>query len=948
MPIGKWAIIDIETTGVNPLDDQIIEIGFIAFDGLKLVKKYQSLVNYNGKLSQFIQKLTGIKQKMLRYAPILDDVLDHLLDLEGYRLVAHNSSFEEGFLKQFFDEVKNSDTLFIDSIPFLGLLNPGRSPLSLESFIFDFKIAEKEEHRAYEDSRDLLKVMLLTVYLSYKDMPQRLFLEEKLVVLQDWWFTSFYSLTQNEILEIAEQIEFDLLACIKLINDVRNSKDEVVNNKIFDLDFTSSDIENFFQDEENIRTQLRQYEYRESQQILARKLGQSFSHQVHALIQAPTGTGKTLGYLLSAVLFSIKKKQQVLIATGTKTLQNQLLTKDIPLIKKLLGLKGNDLSVELLIGANNHYCEAIYREKMQSEGLFNEAEGVQQRYSDLYWALIFFKNSQEQFITRGNIPYVLRKMFNSFTENDSLYAVDYRVCTGKKCPFKSNCSYLTGLRKAKSASIIVGNHALMFMWPRSLPRPEYVIVDEAHRIENEATSSFTITASNEQFEGILKSLEHMQGVGALFYLLGKEKSKSDNIAEIRESVQLIKQKLTDQYIDLPDLFEKYFIRSSKYSSKFWNELPMITEEEANNATSISIYNRLLSLKTNLDELYLLLVPYISKWDVQSLDDDNDLMAYTRFEAFVEQVSDVVNAIVIVLDEKDKEFCKSIKYHEKLGFSLDSSPIDVGKIVLNKLLDISKSVVFVSATLANDKGNFGVKGIEWPTGYLFIPPEKRYKSGFFLPAVFNYQDNAKVILCDDTLKLFDANFVEECLRPVIKLIRKLEGRSLLLFSARSRFEQAREVLLDAFEGEIPVFIQGMGINVVEEYKKSSCGILLGMESFGEGIDIPGDGLQFIFIDKIPDLRMDLVINQRRQFFEKNFGNEFQEYYLANRTRKLHQKLGRLLRTEQDRGGIIIVDSRIKNWKERSRKSFYSLMAPYKIENMGLEAACDEVYNFIEES
>ena len=188
-------------------------------------------------------------------------------------------------------------------------------------------------------------------------------------------------------------------------------------------------------------------------------------------------------------------------------------------------------------------------------------------------------------------------------------------------------------------------------------------------------------------------------------------------------------------------------------------------------------------------------------------------------------------------------------------------------------------------------------------------------------------------------------MEHNLAKIKPLIRKLNGKTLLLFSAKARFEIAREILLKEFEGQIPLFIQGMGTNVVEDYKRSSSGILLGMESFGEGIDIPGDALQFIFIDKIPDLRMDLVVNERRDFFEANLGNEFTDYYLAHRTRSLHQKLGRLLRTESDFGGVIIVDNRVKSWKGKTMEKMVKLMEPYSLLRAPIEEACLEIEEFI---
>jgi ATP-dependent DNA helicase DinG len=161
----------------------------------------------------------------------------------------------------------------------------------------------------------------------------------------------------------------------------------------------------------------------------------------------------------------------------------------------------------------------------------------------------------------------------------------------------------------------------------------------------------------------------------------------------------------------------------------------------------------------------------------------------------------------------------------------------------------------------------------------------------------------------------------------------------------RFEQAREWLLKEFEAKLPIYIQGMGSNVVEEFKRAPNGILLGMEAFGEGIDIPGDDLQFLLVDKIPDLRQDLVIQARRDFYEKNFGNEFYDYFMAHRTRSLHQKIGRLIRRSSDRGGAIIVDSRIKSWKGNTLNKFKQLMLPYQIDFKSMEQAVDEIKSFL---
>ena len=279
-----------------------------------------------------------------------------------------------------------------------------------------------------------------------------------------------------------------------------------------------------------------------------------------------------------------------------------------------------------------------------------------------------------------------------------------------------------------------------------------------------------------------------------------------------------------------------------------------------------------------------------------------------------------------------------------GYSIESSPIDVGKKIHDELLMMSSSVVFTSATLGNAAGDSGVQGVEWMTGYSYLSPEKRFKSGLYLDAVYDYKNNSKVYLCSDTRNISDPLFVPDLLKEVMPLIKRLGGKTLLLFSSRLRFEMASDIVLREFEGKIPVYVQGLGKNVVEEFKKENGAILIGMESFGEGIDIPGEKLSFIVVDKIPDVRQDLVIQRRRDFFEFKFGNEFNDYFLAHRTRSLHQKFGRLLRSENDHGAILLVDNRVKKWKGNTLKTFQKLMEPYQIISSALPKACEDIAEY----
>jgi ATP-dependent DNA helicase DinG len=962
--LGSWAVIDIETSGIDPTCDGIIDIGYLQFEGTSLVKKYSSLVHYDKPLSQFIQKLTGITDKMVAKAPSWEKVSTEMLsDLYGHHLIAHNSDFEKSFLEQDFrdiddgydeDEKKES---FEDSLYFLSLLFPYFSSLSLERFICDLGLADSEVHRGFEDSLDLLKVMLVGTMLTKQDQAyyQTLVAMIEQHGLKDYWFFNFLKLCEADLKSIASQVDFDLMsACEKAeisLQELSNTHkiEDYSASESFPIEFSGKNTEAILKSTEKIQEKIEHYSFRQSQADLALRVGQSFKNKVHSLIQAPTGTGKTLGYLLPSTLMSLQEEKQILIATGTKTLQNQVMTKDVPQLRKILGLGEDDLKISQLIGSSNHLCELLFRQV--EEGNLLTHGSFEEKFTELFFDLIFFYNSRlpyDKKMVRGSLPYVLKRKLKTLEQREKEIAVDFRSCSGRNCPYCKECSYISGLKAAKEADIVVGNHALTFSWPKGINRPEYIVLDEAHRIEHETTSAFSYEVTQELLEVFSKNLLHLNGIGSLFYLLAKnELNEGDStpvINNIRDEIFRLQRMIQEHMDSLPDFIESYFKKGVRYSGQFWNEQPMITKEGRNDPLATSIYNHIDSLRYLVAQVVALLLPYSNRWEAKNLNDDQQIMALTRFETFMGHLNDLNDSFEYILEEK-QDYSKSLKYHEEKGFALVSAPINVGKVLHDHLLQVSSSVVFTSATLGNSTGSLGMKGVEWATGYLYLKPEKRFREGLFLPALYDYKDKTKVFLCDDTPPMWQESFVEETLKPVIKLINELGGRTLLLYSARTRFELAREVLLKEFEGKINLFIQGMGNNIVEDFKKSGGGILLGMESFGEGIDIPGEDLEFIFIDKIPDLRMDQVIKERRNFFERNIGNEFTDYYLSYRARSLQQKLGRLLRRETDRGAVIVVDSRIKGWKGRTMGTLLKLMEPYDITRSKLEAACDEVKDFL---
>jgi ATP-dependent DNA helicase DinG len=938
MALGKWAVLDIETTGINPLDDDIIDLGYWQFEGTSLVRKYTSLVRSQQAISPFIQKLTGITNEQLKKAPMWDKVEPDLLELEKHTLIAHNAAFEEKFLKRYFDRVDKSSEResFQDSILYLGLLFPGAGQLNLESFIQRFGIADKEEHRGEADARDLLKVLVAATALTWKKRGLRLKLTEVFRDFpDDFWFKHFFALSWEELMDLGEACELDVGLAVSTW--LKQDEPELASRdypkaRQMPRKFSGEVIRTFLSDAEARQEEAPGYRSRQAQIDMALRVGQAFKNGIHALIQAPTGTGKTLGYLLPATLFSLESREQVLVTTGTKTLQDQVMDKDVPQLRQLLQLSEAEFKITRLVGSNNHLCELLFRDN-QEQNLLEHAS-FSATYAKAYFDMLFYHNEEAPYaskITREQIPFILKKLIPEVRERDEELAVDYRACVGQQCPFVLNCSYVQGLREAKESQLIVGNHAMLLAWPRSFSRPTHVVVDEAHKIEGEATRAFAVEVSDRSVEALLKI--QPQGVGALLYLLSTQPEgpgQEAEFARIRDAGQFASRLARDHVTPLLQVLESLFKKMSNYHPVHTNELPFPSRERANDALTLQFLNHLESLLQIWGDLYAALMPHFERWQKKEFGDDkNKMKAWALFESFWGQLEKHVLGLTHFL-KPPALWVTALKFSEEEGWQIESAPIDVGLTLHKGLLESATSVVYTSATLANDKGDAGTQGVEWMTGYSYLPQEKRFKSGLYLPATFDYANRAKVMLVSDTPAISDMQFVPSLLKPIIPLVKDLQGRTLFLFSARARFELAVDLLLKEFEGHLPVFVQGMGKNVVEEFKKSPGGILIGMESFGEGIDIPGEQLQLIVIDKIPDIRRELVIDRRRDWYEASFGNEFQDYFLAGRARALHQKCGRLLRREDDFGGVIIADQRIKKWKGNTLKQFAKLMEPYRVE------------------
>ena len=425
----------------------------------------------------------------------------------------------------------------------------------------------------------------------------------------------------------------------------------------------------------------------------------------------PQGTGKTLGYLLPGALFALNTSEQLLITTGTKALQHQAMTKDIPQLLKILSLNEDEFKITQIVGSGNHFCESLFRQKLKDEPpLLSSSE---QKLTTIFFEVLFFHNSKveiKDILLQDNLPWVLKKNLAGFSQKARQILVDFRSCSGSHCPFKRNCSYLRNLAEARDSHVIVGNHALMFTWPKSMKRPEYIIIDEAHKIEDHATKSYSIEVTGKMLEVLLTDLTQGNGIGPLFYLLAKTEKKEGEstliINNIKKEIQYFKEKLEEALSDLPQLMEKLFKRGPRYSEIYWNERAMVKAD--GDELSQMVYNRLNNIFHLICGLTNLLKPYREEIKSFQLSQESLIMNLTAFETFVDLIDDMKKVYTTAFKGKENFLCCP-KYHQEHGHILSCSPIDVGKVLHENLLQNTCSTIFTSATMASASGKFWRNG-----------------------------------------------------------------------------------------------------------------------------------------------------------------------------------------------------------------------------------------------
>jgi ATP-dependent DNA helicase DinG len=604
------------------------------------------------------------------------------------------------------------------------------------------------------------------------------------------------------------------------------------------------------------------YEYRDGQIRMAEAVASAFEDKKHLLVEAGTGTGKTLAYLVPAVAAALKNKKRIIISTGTKNLQEQLMKKDIPFLQKALRKK---FVAEYMKGRSNYAC--LYRvKKAESQPVLEGMHEIDQFEEIRLWS------TETRTGDRAELTHLPENL--SFWNKINARS---ETCIGQKCPDFEPC-FVTRMReRADDADIVIVNHHLFFadlsvrgnQYGRVLPDYSAVIFDEAHLIEDIAADYFGSQVSNYQIDELLRDADKLPIADAL---------------------------ATNQ-------ITKIAARIISFSDQFWARFTFARASEGRFPLRPDIFTFRSregeDVPTPLGETYESLDNALSRLETE-IDLFSDKMP--EAESLVRRIRQTRSDLSFITGQADKNFVYWLEKRGK-GMYLQASPIDVSSLLQQKLFDKVDTCVMTSATLSsNGSFNFirdrlGLDSIKTRT--------------LMAPSAFDYSSQAIVYLPKAMPDPRSPEFTQLAAGEIAKILQVTNGRAFVLSTSNSSMKALYELVSSRVV--FPCFIQGSMSKegLLERFRSTPNAVLFATSSFWQGVDVRGDQLSCVIIDKLPfAVPTDPVVAARTRFIDENGGRSFFDYSVPQAVITLKQGIGRLIRSKTDRGVIAILDGRLR--------------------------------------
>ncbi len=630
-------------------------------------------------------------------------------------------------------------------------------------------------------------------------------------------------------------------------------------------------ITKIFENEEQWKTYNPEYKIRKGQIELSKEIYDTIINKRFLIAEAGTGTGKTLAYLIPAILASNKEEDyKILISTETKTLQNQLLKKDIPLVEKVLNIP---IKAEVCFGSNNYICKRRLKNFLNSDRIKPHQIDIIEDF--LNWEkksngiiLNYSNNLPKDFITEiVRIP---------------------NLCLASRCPNFNHSYYFVEKEKWKKAKILIVNHHLLSMHIESnfslLPKFNIAIIDEAHSFPNIYRESNILFFSIKELNNFIIKFKLEKFIGESLNELKKDIESIINYKEKNE----IKYRI-ERSLELPSLF--------------------------------NIINKLEEAKSYLEDQFQLRKSsdlFSSKFAIEKNEEEIEI------ENAIENIKNILNILDLFFEGPTYNRVHYIEYSNDIKFCI--SYVEVGNILKEKFFNKIDSCILTSATLSiqNNLDYFIDK-----TGLYEYKNDEDILKTICIPSPYNYKEQAFFYIPDYLEDPSSNEFLHQITKEIYDLIELVNGNTLVIFTSKQNLNYVYKNILTLYKNELKekgytIYSQEIygSEQALQKYIQDSKGILFGLDSYRQGIDLVGDKLKCVILIKLPfSVPTDPIQQRQIEMAREKNKNPFFSIQIPEMIIKLKQSIGRLIRTETDKGIVAILDPRLytKNYGELILKS-----------------------------
>ena len=896
----SFVVCDIETTGLTPSIDKIIEVCLVKLEGGEITGKFHTLVNPGQPLPLKIKRLTGLSDADLIQAPVISKVLPEILDFVGDNAIAgHNILFDLSFLESARGlPLKNQA---YDTLELARLVVPGAPGYRLGTLCTEMNIDFNIRHRALDDA---VATALLLKKLTQKLREYNL---ELLIVLNGLLQearSSWHIILSDLIKDILKKFPDKKISGIPYWKrkEEKEEKNNITRREYFNQQeklLLEEDKATALVGRKGILAQtLPGYEYRPEQEAMVGQVTRALNEEKYLLLEAGTGVGKSIAYLVPSVLWGILNKERVLVATHTINLQEQLWFKDIPLLTKMIK---KPFRAALVKGRRNYIC--LRRWFSSLEGQHQPKEAAFFARALTWLATTKTGDKRELNIVPG--------------EGDFWLTICGEVdgCLGSRCKYQRNCFVNKARKSAEESDLIIANHSLLFSdikaENRVLPAYGPLIIDEAHHLEESATAQL-----GRQFSQ--NALNRWLGTTGRFLAKLAEKAppgEGGKWVKTIKAAQVAKLEATEAARLFFQVLREIAISKSSVRKGGYNRVSLrlpcsdikYGEFLVCGDKCVNLLRRLLAEITSCIELMELWSVSEEAWVGPSRD-----LAQTRQSGMV-----LIDDLQFILESRDENFV----YWAELEFtsggtakycSLTASPINLESLLYERLFKNKSTVVLASATLTVNE-NF--EHYIDRTGLNYIPDERLLRVRFNSP--FKYERQALLCVTQDLPvqgTVSEDIYIDKIENGIYKLLKVTQGSTLVLFTSHRILRETYSKLKPKLEA-LDICLLGHGIDgsrtrIMEEFKSNSRTVLFGASSFWEGVDLPGNALTCVIMVKLPFQSPAVPIMEARlEYLSRQNRDGFRVLSVPQAVIRFKQGFGRLIRSGSDRGCVVILDKRI---------------------------------------